>query len=79
MQSSVDGSIQNERDKKVQIDTGRDFSQYVQVSRTRIREIMMVFTFALTDVPAGEYIVDIALRDVISGKSGVFSLPFMLR
>jgi hypothetical protein len=55
--------------KKVQVELL--FS--AQVSRTRIREIMMVFTFALTGVPAEEYIVDITLRDVVSGKSGVLS------
>jgi hypothetical protein len=65
--------------KKVPVDTGSDFFQDLKGSRTRIRDIMMVFTFALTGVPAGEYIVDITLRDVVSGKSGVFSPPFVLR
>jgi hypothetical protein len=64
--------------KKLKVYSPNDFFQHVQESRTRIREIMMVFTFALTDVPAGEYIVDITLRDLVSGKWGVFSLPFVL-
>lgn len=27
----------------------------------------------------GEYIVDVAVRDAISGESGTFSLPFVVK
>jgi hypothetical protein len=47
-------------------------------SRLRIRELMVRFTVILTNIPAGEYMAEFTVRDAVSGKSGAFSLPFVI-
>ena len=56
----------------------KDFSKFGVSSRVRNREFMTQFTFTLNGIPAGEYVADVTLRDLVSGKKGMFSLPFLI-
>lgn len=56
-----------------------DFTNLRVGSRVRNREIMAQLTYSFTDIPAGEYIVDSIMRDKVSGKTGTFSLPLVVR
>lgn len=56
-----------------------DFQKLQIGSRIQNREFMARFTYTLTGIPPGEYVIDTTLRDIVSGKSGTFSLPFVIR
>jgi hypothetical protein len=45
----------------------------------RNREYNIRLTITLTDIPAGEYLADFTVHDAVSGKSGTFSLPFVIK
>jgi Putative bacterial sensory transduction regulator len=57
----------------------QDFTNLRVSSRMRNREMMAQLTYSFTDIPAGEYVVESIMRDKVSGKSGTFSLPFIVR
>ncbi len=40
---------------------------------------MATLTLTLTGIPAGEYVADTTLRDLVSGKKGTMSLPFVIK
>jgi len=48
-------------------------------SRVQNREFFGHFTYTLTDIPAGEYVIDTILHDTVTGKSGTMSLPFVIK
>jgi len=48
-------------------------------SRVQNREFFGRFTYTLTDIPAGEYVIDTILHDTATGKSATMSLPFVIR
>jgi len=56
-----------------------DFEKLQISSRVRNREFMARFTYTLTGIPAGEYMIDTILRDAVTGKSGTVSLPIVVR
>jgi opacity protein-like surface antigen len=56
-----------------------DFQKLSIGSRVRNREFMATLTLTLTGIPAGEYIADATLRDVVTGKKGTMSLPFVIK
>ncbi len=56
-----------------------DFTNLRIASRIRNREIMAQLTYSFDGIPAGEYIVESIMRDKVSGKTGNFSLPFIVR
>ena len=56
----------------------KKFQKFALTSHVRNHEVMTRFTVTVTGVPAGNYTVEITLRDAISGKSGSFSLPFVI-
>lgn len=55
-----------------------DFQKLQLGSRVRNREFMTRFTYTLTGIPPGEYIAETTLRDLVTGKSGTFALPFVI-
>lgn len=57
----------------------KDFQKLALRSRIRNREFMTRFTFTLSGLPAGEYLLETTLRDAVSSKSGSFSLPFTIK
>ena len=56
-----------------------DFERLQVGSRVRNREFMARFTYTLTGIPKGEYALSTTLRDAVTGKSGSFSLPFVIQ
>jgi hypothetical protein len=56
-----------------------DFQKLELASRVRNREFMVNFTYTLSGIPKGEYLLETTLRDQVSGKKGSFSLPFTIR
>lgn len=56
-----------------------DFQGLKLGSRVRNHEFMMHYTFTFTGIPTGDYVLDVITRDKVSGKSGAFSLPFLVR
>jgi hypothetical protein len=56
-----------------------EFQTLEFASRVRNREFMTHLTYTFTGVPPGDYVVDTTLHDTVSGKSGTFSLPFVIR
>ncbi len=56
-----------------------DFQHITVKSHERNQEVFASFTYTLSGVPPGEYVVDTILRDKVSGKTGSFSLPFVIR
>ena len=48
-------------------------------SRVRNREIMAQLTYSFTGIPVGEYVIESIMRDKVSGKTGSFSLPLVVR
>jgi hypothetical protein len=56
-----------------------DFQHITVKSHERNQEVFASFTYTLSGVPPGAYVVDTILRDKVSGKSGTFSLPFVIR
>jgi len=63
----------------VQIFQQSEFQKLQISSRVRNREFMAHVTYTLSGLPPGKYLVDTTLRDTVSGKSGVFSLPFVIQ
>ena len=57
----------------------KNFQTLEIASRVRNREFMATFTYTLTGIPAGEYVVETTLRDIVTGKSGTLALPFTIR
>ena len=56
-----------------------DFTNLRIGSRVKNREMMAQLTYSFTGIPAGEYIVESIMRDKVSGKTGSFSLPLIVR
>jgi hypothetical protein len=56
-----------------------EFQKLQLASRVRNREFMVNFTYTLSGIPAGEYVLETTLRDQVSGKKGSFALPFTIR
>jgi hypothetical protein len=56
-----------------------DFNRLQLGSRVRNREFMAHVTYTLSGLPSGEYVVDTTFRDAVTGKSGTFSLPFVIQ
>lgn len=54
------------------------FSKFEVTSRARNREFYARLTYTLSGIPAGEYVIDTTMHDAVSGKSGTFSLPFVV-
>lgn len=48
-------------------------------SRVKNREFMAHLTYTFSGIPAGEYIAETTMRDKVTGKSGTFALPFIVR
>jgi hypothetical protein len=59
--------------------TQKDVGKGGMSSRVRNREYNIRLTIALTNIPTGEYMADFMVRDAVSGKSGTFSLPFVIK
>jgi hypothetical protein len=74
---AVDLTIK-EKDGKV-LFSQKDFQKLVIASRVRNREFMARFTYTLTGIASGEYSAETTLRDAVSGKSGMFALPFVIK
>lgn len=56
-----------------------DFQRLEVSSRVRNREFMVHFTYTLSSIPKGEYVIDTTLRDEVGRKEGTFSLPFVVQ
>jgi hypothetical protein len=63
----------------VQIFQQNEFQRLQLSSRVHNREFMAHVTYTLDGLPPGKYLIDTTLRDAVSGKSGVFSLPFVIQ
>ena len=74
---AIDVVVKSKDGKALQ--RAQDFTNLRVSSRIRNREMMAQLTYSFTDIPAGEYIVESIMRDRINGKSGTFSLPFIVR
>lgn len=48
-------------------------------SRVQNREFMTTFSYTFTGIPRGEYVLETLVRDVVTGKTGTFTLPFVVR
>ena len=59
--------------------TKDDFQKLVIASRIRNREFMATLTLTLNGIHPGEYVADTTLRDVVTGKKGTMSLPFVIK
>jgi hypothetical protein len=46
--------------------------------RSRSHEYGIRVTVTMSNIPAGEYMAEFTVRDAVSGKSGRFSLPFVV-
>ena len=57
----------------------KNFNKLEIGSRVRNREFMATFTYTLTGIPKGEYVLETTLRDAVTGKSGTLALPFVIR
>jgi hypothetical protein len=55
------------------------FSNMGYNSRERNRAFFANFDYAMTGLPPGEYVVDTVMHDTVAGKSGTFSLPFVIQ
>ena len=73
---AIDVVVKSKDGKPLQ--RAQDFTNLRVVSHIRNREMMAQLTYSFTDIPAGEYIVESIMRDKVSGKSGTFSLPFIV-
>jgi hypothetical protein len=56
-----------------------EFNKLQIASRVHNREFMAHFTYTFTGIPKGEYIAETIVRDAVTGKSGTFALPFVVR
>jgi hypothetical protein len=74
---SIDVSIKDKDGNEVY---SRKNSQMLAISsHAQNREFIVHLSYTPTGLPAGEYTVATTLNDVVSGKSGTFSLPFVIR
>jgi hypothetical protein len=55
------------------------FQKFELAGRVRNREFMVNFTYTLSGIPKGDYVVETTLRDQVTGKKGSFTLPFTIR
>lgn len=56
-----------------------DFQGMRLGSRVKNREFMAHLTYTFSGIPAGEYVAETTMRDKVTGKSGSFALPFIIR
>ena len=56
-----------------------DFQKFSIASRVRNREFMTRLTLTLNGIHPGDYIADTTIRDLVSGKQGTMSLPFVIK
>jgi hypothetical protein len=56
-----------------------EFQKLQLASRTRNREFMVNFTYTLSGITPGDYLLETTLRDQVTGKKGSFTLPFSVR
>jgi len=63
----------------VQIFQQNEFQRLQISSRVHNREFMAHLMYTLSGLPPGKYLIDTTLRDAVSGKNGVFSLPFVIQ
>jgi hypothetical protein len=56
-----------------------EFQKLQLASRVRNREFMVNFTYTLSGITPGEYLLETTLRDQVTGKKGSFTLPFSVR
>lgn len=61
-----------------QVYSQANIGKHEGVSRVRTRQLMCRVDITLTNIPDGEYTVEVTLRDSASGKHGMFSLPFVI-
>jgi hypothetical protein len=59
--------------------TKEDFQKLTIASRVRNREFMTTLTLTLNGIRPGEYVADTTLRDLVTGKKGTMSLPFVIK
>jgi hypothetical protein len=57
----------------------QDFGHFPLASRVRNREFQLDLNFSLSGAPPGKYLVEIQLRDQVTGKKGSCTLPFVIR
>jgi hypothetical protein len=57
----------------------KDFQRLNITSRVRNREFMVNFTYTLSGIPKGNYLLETTLRDQVTGKSGSTTLPFVIQ
>jgi hypothetical protein len=56
-----------------------EFQKLEWASRVRNREFMLNFTYRVSGIPKGEYLLETTVRDQVTGKKGSFVLPFTIR
>lgn len=56
-----------------------EFQKLQLASRVRNREFMVNFTYTLSGITPGDYLLETTLRDQVTGKKGSFTLPFSVR
>jgi hypothetical protein len=56
-----------------------EFQKLQLASRVRNREFMVNFTYTLSGITPGDYLLETTLRDQVTGKKGSFTLPFSMR
>lgn len=56
-----------------------EFQKLQLASRNRNREFMVNFTYTLSGITPGDYLLETTLRDQVSRKKGSFTLPFSVR
>ncbi len=56
-----------------------EFQKLALASRVRNREFMVNFTYTLSGITPGDYLLETTLRDQVTGKKGSFTLPFSVR
>jgi hypothetical protein len=56
-----------------------EFQKLQLASRVRNREFMVNFTYTLSGIMPGDYLLETTLRDQVTGKKGSFTLPFSVR
>jgi hypothetical protein len=55
------------------------FGRFPVASRVRNREFNLNFTFKLSGIARGAYVLETVLHDAVSGKEGTCALPFSIR
>ena len=57
----------------------RDFGRFAFTSHEQNTEIMTRLTFTLTGAKPGKYVLGVLYRDMVTGKSTTFDLPFSIQ